>query len=75
MKMMKYEIALYDIEDKTRCFLIYKSSICPQLGTSIYFPHIGIYNVEKIVYVVSDDRPRTEREELLYIDVIVSKGD
>lgn len=68
----KYQIAVYNSE-KNECFLIYESSICPQLNTQIYFPHIGMFNVEKIVYHVSDDHPKSEYEELLFIDIIVSK--
>lgn len=72
---MKYKISLYDVHDETRCFLIYSSSICPQRGTSIYFPHKGLYTVVEVTHVVSDDSPDYREEELLYIDILVSKDE
>ena len=68
----KYSIAVYNIGDN-ECFLIYKSTISPQLNTQLYFPHLGLYNVEKIVYHISDDHSKSEYEELMFIDVMVSK--
>lgn len=68
----KYSIAIYDVKDN-KCFLIYKSTISPQLNTQLYFPHLGLYNVEKIVYHISDDHSKSEYEELMFIDVMVSK--
>ena len=68
----KYLIAVYDTENN-ECFLIYKSAISPQLNTQLYFPHLGLYNVEKIAYHISDDHTVPEYEELMFIDVIVSK--
>ena len=68
----KYLIAVYDTENN-KCFLIYKSPISPQLNTQLYFPHLGLYNVEKIVYHISDDHTAPEYEELMFIDVMVSK--
>ena len=68
----KYLIAVYDAENN-ECFLIYESTISPQLNTQLYFPHSGLYNVEKIVYHISDDHSKSEYEELMFIDVIVSK--
>lgn len=68
----KYLIAVYDTE-YNECFLIYESTISPQLNTQLYFPHLGLYNVEKIVYHVSDDHSKSEYEELMFIDVMVSK--
>lgn len=70
----KYLIAVYDAENN-QCFLIYESTICPQLNTQLYFPHLGLYNVEKVVYHVSDDHSKPDYEELMFIDVIVSKVD
>ena len=68
----KHLIAVYNAENN-ECFLIYKSTISPQLHTQLYFPHLGLYNVEKIVYHVSDDHSKTDYEKLMFIDVIVSK--
>ena len=68
----KYLIAINDTKDN-ECFLIYESSISPQLNTQLYFPHLGLYNVEKIIYHVSDDHSKSEYEELMFIDVMVSK--
>lgn len=68
----EYLIAVYDTKNN-ESFLIYKSTISPQLNTQLYFPHLGLYNVEKIVYHVSDDHPKTDYEKLMFIDVIVSK--
>lgn len=70
----KYLFAVYD-SDHDKCFLIYESTIPPQLNTQLYFPHSGLYNVEKIVYHVSDDHSKSDYEELMFIDVIVSKVD
>lgn len=72
--MDKYLIAVYDAENN-KCFLIYESTISPQLNTQLYFPHLGLYNVEKIVYHVSDDHSKPDYEKLMFIDVIVSKVD
>ena len=68
----KYLIAVYDTENN-ECFLIYESTISPQLNTQLYFPHLGLYNVEKIVYHISDDHSKSDYEELMFIDVMVSK--
>jgi len=65
-------IAVYDMEDN-ECFLIYKSTISPQLNTQLYFPHSGLYNVKNIIYHISDDHIASEYEELMFIDVMVSK--
>lgn len=70
----EYLIAIYDIENN-ECFLIYKSTISPQLNTQLYFPHLGLYNVEKIVYHISDDCSVLEYNKLMFIDIIVSKVD
>lgn len=68
----EYLITVYDTEND-ECFLIYKSTISPQLNTQLYFPHLGLYNVEKIVHHISDDHTVPEYEELMFIDVMVSK--
>lgn len=68
----KYLIAVYDAENN-ECFLIYESIISPQLNTQLYFPHLGLYNVEKIVYHISDDHSKSEYEELMFIDIMVLK--
>lgn len=68
----EYLIAVYDTENN-ECFLIYKSTISPQLNTQLYFPHSGLYNVEKIIYHISDDHIAPECEELMFMDVMVSK--
>ena len=71
----KYLIAVYDAKnyENYKCFLIYESTISPQLNAQLYFPHLGLYNVEKIVYHVSDDHSKPDYEKLMFIDVIVSK--